>query len=188
MRSSAYLAIAFAACASTPALSESAVASASASAFTLAAAAASPRAALLAARPPFAFSADTATGDASLLAGALLGVLAIGGSPRAGRLRDPRAGGGGIPVAFPRSSEDRADASRREGGFSALFGGFSALFGAFSVLVLSAFALALFLRSRYLFTALTDRSDFMFSPLTYSPTRLQSWKGCSSRVVGSKRL
>ena len=97
MRSSAYLAIAFAACASTPALSESAVASASASAFSLAAAAASPRAALLAARPPFAFSADTATGDASLLAGALLGVWVIGGSPRAGRLRDTRAGGGGIP-------------------------------------------------------------------------------------------
>ena len=123
-----------------------------------------------------------------MLAGALLGVWVIGGSPRAGRLRDPRAGGGGIPVAFPRSSEDRTDASRREGGFSALFGAFSALFGGFSVFVLSAFALALFLRSRYLFTALTDRSDFMFSPLTYSPTRLQSWKGCSSRLVGSKRL
>ena len=76
-------------------------------------------------------------------------------------------------------------------GFSALLGaallaGFSALLGAAALR--SALAFCLLLRSRYLFTAVTDLSDFMFSPLAYSPIRLQSWKGCSSRVAGSNRL
>ena len=105
----------------------------------------------------------------------LPGVWVAAGSPRAGLLLDPRAGGGGISAggSLPPSG-------------AALLAGFSALLGAAALR--SALVFCLLLRSRYLFTAVTDLSDFMFSPLAYSPTRLQSWKGCSSRVAGSKRL
>ena len=108
----------------------------------------------------------------------LRGVWVAAGSPRAVLLLDPRTGGGGISAGGSPPSE-----------VPALLAGFSALLGAAAAAALrSALAFCLFLRSRYLFTAVTDLSDFMFSPLAYSPTRLQSWKGCSSRVAGSNRL
>mmetsp|Transcript_13345 Transcript_13345/g.56404 ORF Transcript_13345/g.56404 Transcript_13345/m.56404 type:complete len:400 (+) Transcript_13345:3895-5094(+) len=186
--SSAYLAIAFAACASTPELSDGATGAASVSIAMSGGATETPLSGLrlAALRPPpqprAFFSADRSAeplpGDGSLpppLPPSLPGVLVAAGSPRAGLLLEPRVGGGGISAggSLPPSG-------------AALLAGFSALLGAAALR--SALAFCLPLRSRYLFTAVTDLSDFMFSPLAYSPIRLQSWKGCSSRVAGSNRL